>query len=46
MGRGGIKANANDITMKDGSGYAEETVEVSEGKPVSWNVTTPSGKQP
>lgn len=44
IGRGAISANANEVTMKDGSGYTEETVEVSEDKPVSWNVTTPAGK--
>lgn len=44
MGRGGITINGNDITIKEGTGYAEETVEVSGGKPVTWNVTTPSGK--
>lgn len=44
MGRGAITANGNEITMKDGSGYTEETVEVSEDKPISWSVTTPSGK--
>lgn len=43
MGRGTITANGNDITMKEGSGYSEETVEVS-GKVVSWNVTTPAAK--
>lgn len=44
MGRGSITANGNDITMKDGSGYAEETVEAGGGKAVAWNVTTGSGK--
>ena len=44
MGRGSITANGNDITMKDGSGYTEEKVDVSEDKPVSWSVTTPMGK--
>ena len=44
MGRGSITANGNDITMKDGAGYAEETVEVSDDKQVSWNVTAPAGK--
>lgn len=44
MGRGDIAVNKNDITMKDGSGYTEETVEVSEDTPVNWNVTTPAGK--
>lgn len=44
MGRGGITANGNDITMKEGSGYSEETVEVSGDKATSWNVTTPAGK--
>jgi hypothetical protein len=44
MGRGQINATGNDITMKDGTGYVEETVEIKEDKPVTWNVTTPSGK--
>lgn len=44
MGRGAIAANGNDITMKEGSGYSEETVEVSGDKAVSWSVTTPTGK--
>ena len=44
MGRGAITANGNEITMKEGSGYSEETVEVSGEKAVSWNVTTPAGK--
>ncbi|WP_018616132.1 hypothetical protein [Segetibacter koreensis] len=44
MGRGSITANGNDVTMKEGSGYAEETVEVNGDKPVTWNVTTPTGK--
>lgn len=44
MGRGGISANGNNITMKEGSGYSEETVEVTEGDAVTWNVTTPTGK--
>lgn len=43
MGRGAIAASGNDITIKEGSGYAEETVEVS-GDKASWNVTTPAGK--
>lgn len=44
MGRGAITVKENNITMKEGSGYSEETVEVSGGKAVSWNVTTPAGK--
>lgn len=44
LGRGAITANENNITMKEGSGYAEETVEVSGDKAISWNVTTPAGK--
>ena len=43
VGRGKITAKDNKVTMTDGSGYAEETVEVSEDKPVSWSVTTPTG---
>ncbi len=43
VGRGKITAKDNKVTMTDGSGYAEETVEIDEDKPVSWNVTTPSG---
>lgn len=44
MGRGSIAINGNDINMKSGSGYTEETVEISGEEPVTWNVTTPSGK--
>ncbi|MEJ7683822.1 MAG: hypothetical protein WKG06_39370 [Segetibacter sp.] len=44
MGRGAITANGNDITMKEGSGYSEETVEVNGDAAVSWNVVTPAGK--
>lgn len=44
MGRGAIATSGNDITIKDGSGYTEETVDVSGGKATTWNVTTPSGK--
>ncbi|HLL42687.1 MAG TPA: hypothetical protein VK369_06085 [Segetibacter sp.] len=44
MGRGAITTNGNEITMKEGSGYSEETVEVSGEKAISWNVTTPAGK--
>ncbi len=43
MGRGAITANDNNITMKEGSGYSEETVEVTGDKSVTWNVTTPTG---
>jgi len=43
MGRGTISANGNDITMKDGTGYAEETIELSGDKPETRSVTTPSG---
>ena len=44
MGRGTITTNGNDVSMKDGTGYTEETVEVSADKPISWSVTTPAGK--
>ena len=44
MGRGAITTNGNEITMKEGSGYSEETVEVSGEKAITWNVTTPAGK--
>lgn len=43
VGRGKITAKDNKVTMTDGAGYAEETVEINEDKPVAWNVTTPSG---
>jgi hypothetical protein len=43
MGRGTIATKENDITMKDGSGYSEETVDAG-GDKASWNVTTPAGK--
>lgn len=44
MGRGEITAKDNNISMTDGSGYTEQTVEINGDKPVTWNVTTPSGK--
>lgn len=44
MGRGIIATSGNDITVKDGSGYTQETVDVSGEKAVSWNVTIPAGK--
>ena len=44
MGRGQVVAKGNDITMKDGNSYVEETVEIKEDKPVTWNITTPTGK--
>jgi hypothetical protein len=44
MGRGKITAKDNNISMTDGSGYTEETVDINGDKPVTWNVTTPSGK--
>lgn len=44
IGRGKLTARDNAVTMTDGSGYVEETVEVTDEKPVSWNVTTPTGK--
>lgn len=44
IGRGKISAQENNITMTEGSGYAEETVEIKGDKPATWNVTTPSGK--
>lgn len=46
MARGTIATAGDDITIKDGSGYTEETVDVSEDKPVSWSITTPAGKTP
>jgi hypothetical protein len=44
MGRGSIKTNGNDISMTDGTGYAEETIEVSGDKQETRNVTTSTGK--
>lgn len=44
LGQGGIAANGDNITMKEGSGAVEETVEVRGDKPVTWSVTTPTGK--
>lgn len=44
IGRGGITATESDITMKDGSGYADKTVEVMGDKAVAYNVTSPAGK--
>lgn len=44
FGKGGITANGNDITMKDGSGSVEETVELRGEEGATWNVQTPSGK--
>lgn len=44
MGRGQLSVKDNNVTMKDGSGYVEETVEIKADKPVTWNVSSPSGK--
>lgn len=44
LGRGSVTANGNDVTMKDGSGYAEETIELRGSKPATLNITTPTGK--
>jgi hypothetical protein len=44
VGRGKITATGNDIKMNDDLATAEETVEVHGDKPVSYNVTTPTGK--
>jgi hypothetical protein len=44
MGRGSVTAQGNDVTMKEGVGYAEETVELSGNKPATLKVTTPAGK--
>lgn len=43
VGRGKITAKDNKVSMTDGSGYTEETVDINEDKAVTWNVTTPSG---
>jgi len=44
MGRGTIVTNGNDVTMKEGVGYTEETAEVNGSEGAVWNVTTPAGK--
>ncbi|MCW3113584.1 MAG: hypothetical protein JWR18_1980 [Segetibacter sp.] len=44
IGRGKITAQDNNITMTNGAGYTEETVEVKGDKAVAWNVTTGTGK--
>jgi hypothetical protein len=44
LGRGKLIVKENNISMNDGSGYAEETVDVMGDKAVTYNVTTPSGK--
>jgi len=44
IGRGTLTVNENTITMNDGSGYAEQTVEVAGEEPVVYNVTAPAGK--
>lgn len=44
MGRGKITVKDNKITMNEGSGYAEETIEIRGDKPDSWTVTTATGK--
>ena len=45
MGRGKIVVGENKIDMKDGTGYAEETVEIEGTKPTQWQVTTSTGKK-
>lgn len=44
MGRGGIEIKANEVSLKGGSGHAEETVDVSDEKAVTWNVNTMAEK--
>ena len=44
VGKGKITVAENNISMDNGSGYAEETIELRGDKPVTWNVSTPSGK--
>ncbi|MCW3079174.1 hypothetical protein [Segetibacter sp.] len=44
IGRGKITVQDNNVTMTDGTGYVEETVELKGDKAVSWNVTTGTGK--
>lgn len=44
LGRGKLTVKENNISMNDGSGYAEETADVMGDKAVTYNVTTPSGK--
>jgi len=44
LGRGELTVKDNNIAMNDGSGYAEQTVDVTGDKAVTYNVTTPSGK--
>jgi hypothetical protein len=44
MGRGEIAVKENEITMKDGSGYTDKTVEVNGDKAVAYNVNSPAGK--
>ncbi|HEX8462528.1 MAG TPA: hypothetical protein VF623_13905 [Segetibacter sp.] len=44
VGRGKLAVKDNEITMSNGSGYAEETVDVTGDKEAAYTVTTPSGK--
>ena len=44
IGRGTLTVKENTISMNDGSGYAEEIVELAGEEPVVYNVTTPAGK--
>jgi hypothetical protein len=45
MGRGNLTASENKITMKDGTGYAEQLVQVEGNEAVDYEVNTPSGKR-
>lgn len=44
MGRGKITVKDNEIMVKDGSGYVEETVELNGEKPITYNITTAAAK--
>ena len=44
MGRGKIIVSDQKIEMQDGTGYAEESKEISGNQPVVWDVTTPKVK--
>lgn len=44
IGRGKITVQDNNITMTDGSGYVEETIEIKGDKAAPWSVTTGTGK--
>lgn len=45
MGRGKIIVGENKVEVKDGTGYAEEKVNLEGSQPLEWQITTPLEKR-